>query len=262
MTTALIDADLIAYRCAASCQKGEVVTEPLNIAIARANDLIHRILTATEASSYKLFLSGPTNYRTKINPDYKANRKDTIRPHWLQDLREFLVTDWKASVEEDQEADDALGIYQCSHKDTIICSLDKDLLMIPGKHYSWEISGTSVNGNSWTKPEEFTTTSEIEGYRRFYNQMILGDKADNVFGFDGLARQKVPDKLQHLFDELSFYDNDADMCSFVRSLYNDDDRFIMNGQCLWIRRKEGEIWQPKNQETQDDGQKLDGEVLL
>ena len=261
MTTALIDGDIVAYRCAASCQKGEIVTDPLNIAIARAEELVHKILKATNASFYKIFLSGPQNYRYKINPQYKANRKDVPRPQWLQDLREYLVVEWKASVEEDQEADDALGIYQCHNKNTIICSIDKDLLMIPGHHYSWEISGTSVNGNAWVRPEEYLFQEEPEATRRFYYQMLMGDRSDNVFGFDGLARQKVPDKLQHIFHELDSYSLESDMCNFVRSLYNDDDRFLMNGQCLWIRRQEGEIWQPINPETMESGQKQDGIAL-
>jgi hypothetical protein len=70
----------------------------------------------------------------------------------------------------------------------------------------------------------------------------MGDKADNIFGFDGLARQKVPQKFEGIFNELASYDKECDMFNLVQSLYNDDERLLMNGRCLWIRQKEDEIW--------------------
>lgn len=224
MTTALIDADLVAYRCAASAEN-----DPLEIAIVRANDLINRIVFETNATEYRCFLTGSDNYRYQYNPEYKANRKDLPRPRWLQDVREHLVVAWKASVEDGQEADDALGICQVASKDTIICSLDKDLLMIPGEHFNF------VTG---VRREQFT----IPAIRHFYWQLIMGDRADNIFGFDGKARASVPKKMESMMAELDSYDDELDMFQFVQSLYNDDERLLMNGICLWIRRKENEIW--------------------
>jgi hypothetical protein len=70
----------------------------------------------------------------------------------------------------------------------------------------------------------------------------MGDRTDNIFGFDGIARQKVPKKLEHVMAELESYDDELDMFNFVRGLYNDDVTLLKNGICLWIRRNEGEIW--------------------
>jgi 5'-3' exonuclease len=224
MTTALVDGDIVAYRCAAASE-----TEPLEVALLRASDLMNRILEETQSEKYVAFLTGSNNFRYKYNPQYKANRKDTPRPRWLQDVREYLVTEWQARVEDEQEADDALGIYQMANKDTIICSIDKDLLMIPGEHYDFV---KSIRRDVYNIP----------AIRHFYWQLIMGDRTDNVFGFDGIARQKVPKKLEHVMAELESYDDELDMFGFVRGLYNNDEQLLINGISLWIRRQEDEIW--------------------
>lgn len=231
---ALIDGDIVAYRSAASCEpnKKRPYQEPLEVAILRAEELMKRIVDETKATAYICYLSGGSNFRYTYNPEYKANRTDVPRPPWLQPVREYLVTDWNAKVEDDQEADDAMGIAQCTAEKgtTTICTIDKDLLMIPGFHYNF------VTGEH---REQFP----IPAIRHFYYQLIMGDRTDNIFGFDGLARQTIPKKLQHIFDELASYDDELDMFEFVRSLYNDDKRLLMNARCLWIRRKEEEIWE-------------------
>lgn len=233
MTCTLIDADIVAYRTAASCEpcKTRDFVEPMEVAIMRADDLMHRILEETKASSYKAFLTGSDNFRLKYNPEYKANRKDVPRPRWLQDVRQHLVLQWDASVEDGQEADDAMGILQCSSEQgsTTIATIDKDLLMIPGFHYNF------VTG-------EHLEQHPIPAIRRMYYQLLMGDRTDNVFGFDGLARQTIPKKFGTIFDELESYDDELDMFSLVRGLYNDDETLLKNGRCLWIRRIEGEIW--------------------
>jgi DNA polymerase I len=225
MTIALLDGDIVAYRCAATAEN-----DPVEVALVRADELIKRILHETEAHSYECFLTGSGNFRLTFNPEYKANRKDLPKPKWLQQVREHLVINWQASVEENQEADDALGIYQCANKDTTICSIDKDLLQIPGFHYNF------VTG-------EHREIFNIPAIRHFYYQLIMGDRTDNIFGFDGKARATIPKKLQTVIDELQSYDDEHDMFDFVRDLYSDDDRFLMNGRCLWIRRKPDEIWE-------------------
>jgi len=55
---ALVDADLIAYRCAASCQKQGVVVEDLSLAQARANNLLVNIQNEIGTQDVQLFLSG------------------------------------------------------------------------------------------------------------------------------------------------------------------------------------------------------------
>ena len=244
MTVALIDADLVAYRCAASCEKREkgelIALDPVEIAIARADTLIHDILYGTQADEYRAFLSGKNNFRYKINPNYKANRRDTPKPEHLDACREFLATEWKASVTEGYEADDALGINQTDN--TIICSLDKDLRMIPGKHYSWQIEGTSVNGKKWIREASLTEVSPIDGLRTFYKQMLIGDTSDNITGIRGIGEVKAAKLIDHLTTEESMFGE-------VYRMYSDDTRFYMNADCLWVLQKEDTQYSKRNKDV-------------
>lgn len=232
LETILIDGDLVAFRVAASTEN-----ETEDIAIYRTSEFMERLLYETNAMGHQCFLSGDHNFRYSVNPNYKANRKDLVRPKWLQTIREHLVSVWNASVTDEIEADDAMGIEQCAADgDTCIVSLDKDMLMIPGLHYSWEISGTSTLGKPWVRPAEFRTISPFEGLLHFYKQLLIGDKADNIIGVKGIGPVKAEQALEGCTDEWELF-------STVREMYDDDERLLMNGQCLWIFREENNLWQ-------------------
>ena len=222
MAIALIDADLVAFRCAATVPEHE----PLDVAIYRVDVLMRQILEATESEQYKTFLTGRGNFRKVINTEYKANRKDKEPPHYLQDCREYLIKEWNAVVSEGCEADDLLGIEQTD--ETVICSLDKDLLMIPGVHFNWN-------------KVEYTHVDQMLGLRTFYKQMLIGDRSDNIFGVDKIGPVKAAKLIDHL-------ETEQEMFNTVLQLYDDQySRFIMNAQCLWIMQKEKETWAHRSQ---------------
>lgn len=215
---ALIDMDLVVFRCAASAEQ-----ENFNIAIYRAEELLDQILTKTGATEYKAFLSNPTNFRKELYPEYKANRTQP-KPVHLKDLRDYAIDNMGAEISREAlEADDELGINQT--EDTIICSLDKDLLQIPGKHFQWAIQGAN-----WAKPDMFLDQSELEGYRLFYEQCIKGDTTDNIKGIPKMGKVKATQVLKDCSSEV-------EMFNVVRELYGNDDEFKMNAGCLWILRE-------------------------
>ena len=192
-----------------------------DIAFYRMDVLVQQIIEATDVTGTILYLTGKNNFRKKINPEYKANRKDTVPPVYLQECRQYLVDNHNAVISDGCEADDLLGINQT--EDTIICSLDKDLRMIPGKHYNW------------TKVELDCVTKQ-DGLRHFYKQMLIGDKSDNIFGVDKIGPVKAAKLIDHL-------DHEQDMFDAVWAKYDEDAaRFVMNANCLWIQRNHGEIW--------------------
>lgn len=220
MVTALIDADIVVFRAAAASEN-----DSFNVACLRADDMMRKILTACDTDQYRAFLSGGDNFRYKIDPSYKANRKDKVDPRWRDDLKEFLVLEWGAEVTDGIEADDALGIYQ--DETTCICSIDKDLLQIPGAHYNFV-------------REEFQEVSELQGLQWFYQQMLIGDTSDNIIGVKGIGKVKAERAIATL-------EKEEEMYYTVRSLYKDDERFLRNGKLLHIMREENDIWQPAHQ---------------
>lgn len=236
MTTALLDGDIVAYRCAAASEDTD-----LEIANLRADKLMRDILFLTEANDYKVFLTGRNNFRKEIYPEYKANRKDKTKPRHLQDIREFLIHQWMAVVTEGCEADDLLGCNQT--EDTIICSIDKDLLQVPGRHFNWVKS-------------EFYEQTEHGGLRMFYYQLLQGDRGDNVPGLSGIGPKKAERYLEGITDEQELFDT-------CLGLYkNDLDTMLRNGKLLWIWRHLGDIWNPEkligqNQLKQEEEVTLD-----
>ena len=218
---ALIDADLIAYRCACTCEDDDTS----GLVLSRVQELTERIITNANADSYTLFLTGANNFREKVSTEYKAHRRDKPRPKWLETCREYLVTEWQAKVTDGYEADDALGMLQTDQ--TIICSLDKDLLMVPGKHYRWV-------------KEEYKDVTPEQGLKFFWTQMIVGDTADNIFGVRGLGPVKAERALSGIEGE-TLEELNSKYYGVVSSLYNDTNRLHTNARLLWILRTETEV---------------------
>lgn len=207
---ALIDADIVAYRCAAASEN-----DGLEIALVRTDELMRRILFETNSDSYRAFLTGDFNFRREINPDYKAHRTQP-KPQYLEDCKYYLMKEWNAFTTDGYEADDALGFNQT--EDTVVCSIDKDLLMIPGRHYNFV-------------KQVFAEVTELSGLKHFYKQMLIGDTADNIKGVNGIGKVKAT----KLIDPL---ETEEEMYLTVCNLYKDIERFDMNADCLWIMREE------------------------
>jgi len=218
---ALIDADIVSYRCAASAEG-----DPVEVALLRVENQMNEILGACGTINFgsdgehQAFLSGESNFRYDIYPEYKANRKQE-KPKWLQECREFLVTEWGAKIKEGYEADDAIGIAAMA--DTIIASDDKDLLQIAGKHYN-------------IRTQKMLTISPDEAKWMFYFQLLVGDAADNIKGCKGIGKVKANRALEVGMSEW-------DLFEVCRNLYNNDEELLMNGQLLHIWRKENDLWQ-------------------
>ena len=247
-TRVLIDGDLVAFRCAASClQKGQLV-EPVDVAQMRVNDLMYRIVQETEATSYSAYIGGTNNFRKALYPEYKANRKDKPLPEWLEPCREQLVVEWQAQIVNGMETDDRLGMEQYGSftnplrnggEETVIASIDKDLLMIPGRHYNFV-------------KQEFYNVSEIDGIRHFWFQMIMGDRSDNIPGYDGIMRVSVPKFLLPQVTALQGMDNEEEMEAFVRGMYieeGNEEQFEINKKLIWICRSIDEV--PINEDEED-----------
>ena len=147
---ALIDADIVAYRVACTCEEDDAQ----DFVFARTEDLVDQILVNTEATEYRLFLTGKDNFRYTIYPEYKAHRPKE-KPFWLEPIRQYLIATFNAEIIDGQEADDALGIAQTD--DTVICSIDKDLLMIPCRHYNFV-------------KDEWYVQTEYDAVKHFYKQ--------------------------------------------------------------------------------------------
>ena len=220
----IIDGDILCYRVGFACNE-----EPEKVAIRTMADMLEELIFIELSSNIHVgYLTGKENYRHDIakTQPYKGNRKDAPRPVHLHSLREYLITAWDFRVANGQEADDAIGIHATLTRDnSIIVSIDKDLDMIPGHHY-----------NPVKKDHYYV--NDKQAIKNFYRQILTGDKVDNIEGLRGIGPKKA-DKI------LGDFDTDLAMYEAVLKAYDGDaERVLENGQLLWIRRKEGELWQP------------------
>lgn len=178
--TLLIDGDILAYKASAAAEKEIRWSEDLWTLHSSLNDAIHYFLEELDeieealGDGDKIFaLSPKLNFRYRIWPEYKANRKDKRRPMCLEALKEWLSNEYEVFQRPDIEADDVLGILSTSpyivKGEKIIVSIDKDFRGIPGKFY---------NCNS----KELIEVTEPQADRWHMLQTLMGDTADGYPG--------------------------------------------------------------------------------
>jgi len=223
----LIDGDIFAYRAAFSCED-----DSLEDAVDKVDDLLTKavedILWEPEDSDYKVFLTGKGNFRYDIavTHAYKGNRKDVEKPRHLEGIRKHLIKQWSAVVSKGEEADDLIAIEATKNlDDTVVVSVDKDMLQIPCTHYN------PTRGS-------FKKVTEFEGLRFFYTQILTGDRADNIVGLYGVGPAKGSKILEDCESEADMYEE----C--LRAYGGEEDRVIENARLLWLRRYPNQLWEP------------------
>ena len=116
---AIIDLDPLIYRCGFSVEKYDkeediLTVEPLRHACYNINSMMKKILNATGTDQYLGYLTSndKSNFRFDLFPEYESNRKDSRKPIYYNELREFMVRRWNAKIISGQEADDECSIQQ------------------------------------------------------------------------------------------------------------------------------------------------------
>jgi len=203
----LIDADIIAYRAAASSEIavdfktddccGEMCCEPypeklipaikntISDWIAVVDDMIigkpFKKKELIKEANIVMALSDDTkNWRKNLSPDYKANRKSVHKPVLLKKAREYLQENYNVLKFPSLEADDVIGI-QATLKDDVqkvVVSIDKDFFTVPCR---WI--------NPIKKTRRYVPTAEAN-----FNHMIqtlTGDTADNYSGCPSIGLKRA-----------------------------------------------------------------------
>lgn len=218
---------------------------PVSHALGNAKDLIRKILLRTNATDYQIYISGKGNFREEIATilPYKGNRDSTHKPVHYDALTKYLTENWGAETVEGYEADDALameqyGWYEQLHPTyskesaaTCIATIDKDLNMVPGWHYNWNL-------------DEMYWVDEETAITWFYCQLIMGDlQVDNIPGIKGKGKAYAYKVLKDCDTEEDMYW--ATLCAYQESSYEKPmEALIENARLLWMQRHEGEMWNP------------------
>ncbi len=267
MTTVLIDADILVYSIGFSSQTAhynvydsdsEITWEYSSIGEAkkaagivgvitttiepRAESVVESKLKVAIATIFKntgaddkrLFLTGDRNFRSKVAVTfpYKGNRK-MAKPVHYPFIRDTMVKEYGALIVNEEEADDMLGI--CQDDSTVIATIDKDLLMIPGRHYNINTGSKLIA----TDPGEIKLDNGNltgYGYKWFCAQMLLGDPTDNIKCIKGMGCVGTYKELIKVTDPMEMWET-------VERQYQKHDmihRIEENALLLWIRREPGQ----------------------
>jgi hypothetical protein len=148
----------------------EVEVEPLRNALANVESVLTKIKQGVGTDDVRIFLSHGQCFRHNLATiqEYKGNRKEARKPEHYIECRDTLIEAHGAIPFTAIEADDALAIAQ-QDESTVIVSIDKDLLQVPGFHYNW------------VKGEKYCVTPVV-GLRKLYMQVLTGDSTDNIPG--------------------------------------------------------------------------------
>ena len=130
------------------------------------------------------FSGSKGNFRKLITPVYKANRKKQELPPLLDEMHQFVKDEYNSVWGFGIETDDIVARYwkELSNKvgrdNVMIVSIDKDYKQFPALIYNYHY-----------KHKEVLDISEEEALYNFYEQMIIGDTADNVNYIKGKGKK-------------------------------------------------------------------------
>ena len=244
MLIALIDADILTYSLPFSLQEGykEDATLPEGnerLLGPRIDEFINNVMKATGADDYKVGINGKDNFRLRY-PTYKANRKSMVKPILHHAARDYLVEHHLATVVDNMETDDWLAINQTEALDndygfeTVICSIDKDLLQVPGKHYRWPIPQAKE-----PKAEHLLVTFD-QGLASLYRQALTGDTVDNIIGLKGYGPKKAEKLIHEELTEKEMYET---CLEHYEGKERTEQELIDNMHQLYMLRYEDDEWE-------------------
>lgn len=181
-STAVLDSDYIIY-IACNGNKtykngqpirkdGKFVYEDktLEQAINTFDSYMADILHVTKADSYILCMTGKRNFRYDVDPSYKANRANVVKPLWHDEVKSHMIENWDGVLVEALEADDMVNIIKNSLENCFIIAVDKDIIdCIEGTHFD------ARRGRGY-----FINTTKSQADYNFAKSMLTGDTIDGI----------------------------------------------------------------------------------
>lgn len=187
----LIDGDILLYKAMTTAEKEVQWDEDVwvmwcDLGTAKETFVVQlcEIMDSNPLKGYEPFLcfTDAANFRKEVYPAYKSNRKAQRKPMAFREFKQWVLDSSDNLLKPALEADDCLGILATKpNSDTIIWSIDKDLMQIPGKHL--------VDG-------KIVEVSQEEGDTKFYTQTLMGDPVDGYPGCPGIGPKTAEKVLQ------------------------------------------------------------------
>lgn len=261
MKRALIDGDILVYRCGFAAQHNEytlhasdgdkqvfrykreldkfvkennitdvevskaLIVQPESHALQNCKTTIMNILAVLDTKDCSIYLTGKGNFRIEaaITQGYKANRDPLNKPVHYHAVKGYLVDTWKALICNGVEADDLLASEQTT--DTVICTTDKDLDQVVGAHFNWV-------------KDEMYYVDEVEAEKFLWTQMLTGDSTDNIRGIPGLGKVKAKKYL----DAFDLHEYPDAVLNKFEDVYGEEGEVVYNEHIALIKLGVPEDW--------------------
>ena len=175
----LIDGSVIVYRVASALEEAtewefDMWTLHADFALAKQtlDNSIKHYLERLNCNEVIIALDDKDNFRTKVYPEYKSNRKKIRKPIIVKPLKEYLKKNFNCVILPALEGDDVLGILATSPENidnAVILSSDKDMRTVPGLHHFIHDGSTEL-------------VDEQTANYNFMFQTLTGDMTDNFSG--------------------------------------------------------------------------------
>ena len=187
----LVDADFLAYQVGSLSQfkekQGEKDLEyvclnededtwgwidPWNLVKWKINNELDKIYDNCNSDNAELYLTGSGNFRESVavTKPYKGTRSSP-RPYYFDAIRDYILDELDGILIEGIEADDAVSMEQTRDpdEDTMVVSMDKDLINTPGKLYN-------------PRRRVIYNIPELLSVTHMLYQMVVGDRVDAIPG--------------------------------------------------------------------------------
>jgi 5'-3' exonuclease len=180
----LVDADSLIFASCYSNDKQAQFYEDIEDAINKFDQQFMKIVNDLEdrfeIEKVITFNGSKGNFRKKITPVYKANRKKQDLPPLLHNMHEYVKKQYNSVYGYGLETDDLVSKYwftlskEIGRENVMIVSIDKDYKQFPALIYNYHYNH-----------REIIDVTPKEAMFNFYSQCIIGDSADNVQFFKG-----------------------------------------------------------------------------
>lgn len=249
----LIDADTLLYRIGflSLPGPGDYVLAVLKLFEKTMNESVEAAkaagLNTSTVVHHLFFTSRGVPYRASFDSEavYKEHRKKAAKPKYVSEMQQAIEIAYKNNIRilpsGDGEADDLIAMFaydirQCKRDTYIVCGCDKDLKQIPGIHFNY------ITGKVYAITKE-------EANRWFFQQLLMGDVADNVPGLKGIGPKKsnyilgTATGVENLWDlTLSAYNTHY----AAQGLTEDEiaDIIYERANKLWLKKTLDDVWTP------------------
>jgi DNA polymerase-1 len=226
-----VDADVLVYQASAGAQDkfswdGEEVEATGNIEKAKLSfkKTLNELITTLNSPRFTLCFSSSPNFRKTVLPTYKLSRKTVAKPVDYLELEAWAKETYHMAALDTLEADDVLGILHTQRPDdTIMVSIDGDMLTIPGRFYKIGVQG---------KPGVLYKSTVEDAHRFFLTQTVIGDTGDGYTGVPGVG----PAKAEAAFKEHGYTWETVVMLYESKGLTEED--AIQQARCARILTKD------------------------